>query len=64
MKKLRPEGSDLRGIQQTRPFDITTPPPESNGDLVQLGDVFTLTNAVEPPADLFEGDDDAECAMA
>jgi hypothetical protein len=45
-------------------FDITTPPPESNGDLVQLGDVFTLTNAVAPPPELWNGEDDAECALA
>ena len=26
-----------------------------------LGDIFTLSNAVEPPAELWGDDDDAEC---
>jgi hypothetical protein len=26
-----------------------------------LGDIFTLTNAVEPPPELWGDDDDAEC---
>jgi hypothetical protein len=44
-------------------FDITSPPPEKNADLVALGDVFSLSNAVEPPADLLD-DDEGECAVA
>ena len=41
-------------------FDITTPPPVS-GDETPLGDIFTLSNAVEPPPELWGDDDDAEC---
>lgn len=44
-------------------FDITTPPPEKSADLVALGDVFSLSNAVEPPSNLLD-DDEGECAMA
>jgi II/X family phage/plasmid replication protein len=40
-------------------FNLSDPPPVSSGE-TPLGDIFTLTNAVEPPADLW-GDDDAEC---
>lgn len=40
-------------------FDITTPPPVS-GEEVPLGDIFTLSNAVEPPPELWGDDDDAE----
>ena len=40
-------------------FDITTPPPVS-GDETPLGDIFTLSNAVEPPPELWGDDDDAE----
>lgn len=41
-------------------FDITTPPPVG-GEEVLLGDIFTLSNAVEPPSELWGDDDDAEC---
>ena len=40
-------------------FDITTPPPVS-GEETPLGDIFTLSNAVEPPPELWGDDDDAE----
>ena len=40
-------------------FDITTPPPVS-GEEIPLGDIFTLSNAVEPPPELWGDDDDAE----
>jgi len=40
-------------------FDITTPPPVS-GKETPLGDIFTLSNAVEPPPELWGDDDDAE----
>ncbi len=40
-------------------FDIRTPPPVS-GEETPLGDIFTLSNAVEPPPELWGDDDDAE----
>ena len=40
-------------------FDITTPPPVS-GKETPLGDIFTLSNAVEPAPELWGDDDDAE----
>lgn len=40
-------------------FDITTPPPVSSEE-VPLGDIFTLSNAVAPPPELWGDDDDAE----
>ena len=40
-------------------FDITTPPPVSSEE-VPLGDIFTLSNAVVPPPELWGDDDDAE----
>lgn len=39
-------------------FDITTPPPVS-GEEIPLGDIFTLSNAVEPPPELWVADDDS-----
>lgn len=44
-------------------FDTTSPPSKS-GEEYALGDIFTLSNAVEPPAELWGNDDDAECATA
>ena len=41
-------------------FDITKP-PAVGGEEVPLGDIFTLSNAVEPPPELWGDDDDAEC---
>ena len=40
-------------------FDITTPPAVSSKE-TPLGDIFTLSNAVEPPPELWGEDDDAE----
>lgn len=40
-------------------FDITTPPPVSSEE-VPLGDIFTLSNAVAPPPELWGDDDGAE----
>ncbi|WP_422845632.1 phage/plasmid replication protein, II/X family [Acidovorax sp. M2(2025)] len=40
-------------------FDITTQPSVSSEE-VPLGDIFTLSNAVEPPPELWGDDDDAE----
>lgn len=40
-------------------FDITTPPAVSSEE-TPLGDIFTLSNAVEPPPELWGEDDDAE----
>ncbi|OJX33725.1 MAG: hypothetical protein BGO74_08335 [Burkholderiales bacterium 68-12] len=40
-------------------FDITTAPPVS-GEEIPLGDIFTLSNAVEPPPELWGDDDDTE----
>ena len=68
----RPVGDDLRVLLEPKAlkrqiayfesigFDITTPPPVS-GDETPLGDIFTLSNAVEPPPELWGDDDDAEC---
>lgn len=44
-------------------FDITTP-PSTSGKEYALGDIFTLSNAVAPPPELWNGEDDAECALA
>jgi len=44
-------------------FDIANPPP-NDGKEYALGDIFTLSNAVEPPPELWDDEDDAECAMA
>ena len=44
-------------------FDITNPPSIS-GKEYALGDIFTLSNAVAPPPELWNGEDDAECALA
>ena len=35
-------------------------PPPVRGEETPLGDIFTLSNAVEPPPELWGDDDDAE----